>query len=106
MCCWNGGWVYDYPTGESLFQSGAAFNFSNYLDVHADELIDRSATSDDLDALYDYQEYIAEQVPGAVHAEHAVTAVRGRRRACAASRRSTRTGMINPENWYYVEEAS
>ena len=102
---WNGGWIYDYPTGEALFQSGAAFNCSNYLDVHADELIDKSATSDDLDALYEYQEYISEQVPVLF-----LPNTPWRLFEVASSLRGFTPinpyGMVNPENWYYVEEAS
>ena len=56
LSCWGGGWVYTYPTGENLFQSGAACNFSNYQDARADELIARTVTADDLGALHEYQE--------------------------------------------------
>ncbi|MBY8854825.1 ABC transporter substrate-binding protein, partial [Saccharothrix sp. MB29] len=63
MCCWNGGWAYHHPTGEILFSTGAGGNFGFYTDPKADELIDRTVTSDDLDVLYEYQDYIAEQVP-------------------------------------------
>jgi peptide/nickel transport system substrate-binding protein len=102
---WNGGWVYDYPTGEALFQSGAAFNCSNYTDAHADELIDKSATSDDLEALYEYQEYISEQVPVLF-----LPNTPWRLFEVASNLRGFTPinpyGLVNPENWYYVEEAS
>jgi peptide/nickel transport system substrate-binding protein len=103
LSTWNGGWVYDYPTGESLFQSGAAFNCSNYPDPRADELIDRTITSDDVDALYEYQEYISEQVPVLF-----LPNCPWRLFEVAADLRGFTPlnphGLINPENWYYVEE--
>jgi peptide/nickel transport system substrate-binding protein len=102
---WNGGWVYDYPTGEALFQSGAAFNCSNYPDAHADALIDKSVTSDDIEALYEYQEYISEQVPVLF-----LPNTPWRLFEVASNMRGFTPinpyGMLNPENWYYVEETS
>jgi peptide/nickel transport system substrate-binding protein len=105
LSCWNGGWVYNYPTGENLFQSGASCNFSNYPDPRADELIARTVASDDLQALYEYQEYIAEQAPVIL------TPNFPRRLFEVASNLRGFTpvnpyGLINPENWYYVEETS
>jgi peptide/nickel transport system substrate-binding protein len=100
--CWNGGWVYyGHPTGEVLFRTGAGSNYGHYSDQKADELIDRTVVSDDLDTLYQYQDYIAEQVPVLwtpgfplrlfavdehLHGFEPVNPY----------------GMINPENWYYV----
>lgn len=101
---WGGGWSYNLPTGENLFQSDATANFSNYRDARADELIARSVTSDDLQALYDYQEYIAEQCP--------VLFMPGTPRRIfevAADLRGVTPlnpfGLMNPEHWYYVEDA-
>src|ERR1039458_486803 len=103
LSCWGGGWVYTYPTDENLFQSGAACNFSNYQDARADELIARTVTADDLGALHEYQEYISEQVPVLF------TPTFPRRLFEVASNLRGFTpinpyGLINPENWYYVEE--
>lgn len=105
LSCWGGGWVYNYPTGENLFQSGATCNFSNYPDARADELIARTVTSDDLQALYEYQEYISEQVP----VLFTPTFPRRLFEVAANLRGVTPInpyGMVNPENWYYVEETS
>ncbi|MGW5053464.1 ABC transporter substrate-binding protein [Actinokineospora sp. NPDC004072] len=103
LSCWGGGWVYNYPTGENLFQSNAACNFSNYADARADELIARTVTSDDLAVLHEYQEYISEQVPVVF------TPTFPRRLfEIAANLRGVTPfnpyGLINPENWYYVED--
>jgi peptide/nickel transport system substrate-binding protein len=105
MSSWNGGWVYGYPTGENLFRSGAGFNVSNYCDPRADELIDRTVTTDDIDALYEYQDYISEQVPVIF-----LPNFPWRLYEVASNLRGftpiNPCGLINPENWYYVEETS
>jgi peptide/nickel transport system substrate-binding protein len=104
LSCWNGGWVYNYPTGENLFQSGAGCNFSNYPDAMADELIARTVATDDLAELYAYQEYIADQTPVVFMPNFPQ-----RLFEVAANLRGFTPvnpyGLINPENWYYVEEA-
>jgi peptide/nickel transport system substrate-binding protein len=104
LSCWGGGWVYNYPTGENLFASGAACNFSNYSDARADELINRTVTTDDLAALHEYQEYISDQLPVIF-----MPAFPRRLFEVAANLRGVGPinpyGLINPENWYYVEES-
>jgi peptide/nickel transport system substrate-binding protein len=101
MCCWNGGWVYHYPSGEILFRTDAGGNFGHYTDAMADELIGRSVTTDDLDALYEYQDYIAEQVPVIFNPNFPIRLLE-----VAHQLRGVEPinpfGMINPENWYYV----
>ena len=98
---WNGGWVYDHPTGESLFRTGAGFNVSNYLDARADELIDRSVGTDDLTALYEYQEYISEQVPVLFlpNSPWRLLEIDARLQGVEPV---NPYGLINPENWYYA----
>jgi peptide/nickel transport system substrate-binding protein len=104
LSSWNGGWVYDYPTGESLFHSRGCFNVSNYPDPRADELIARTVSTDDLAALHEYQEYISEQVPVLF-----LPNCPWRLYEVASNLRGFTPinpyGLINPENWYYVEEA-
>jgi peptide/nickel transport system substrate-binding protein len=102
---WNGGWGYNLPTGENLFRSGAASNYSNYADPRADELVAETVQSDDPAALHRYQEYISEQVP-VVFLPNAPW----RLFEVAANLRGFTPlnpyGLITPENWYYVEEKS
>lgn len=102
---WNGGWIFNHPTGENLFHSAAGSNFSNYADPRADELIARTLATDDPQALYDYQEYISEQVPVIFMPNFPQ-----RLFEVAANLRGVAPvnpyGFINPENWYYVEEES
>jgi peptide/nickel transport system substrate-binding protein len=104
LSCWGGGWAYNYPTGENLFQSRAAANFSNYQDPRADELIAATVTTDDIGALHRYQEYISEQAPVIF-----MPTFPRRLLEIASNLRGVTPvnpyGLINPENWYYVEDA-
>jgi peptide/nickel transport system substrate-binding protein len=102
--CWNGGWAfYGHLTGEMLFKTGGGSNFGAYSDPTADELIERTVTSDDLTALHEYQDYLAEQVPVVW-----TPGFPNRLFEVAKNLRGIEPvnpyGMINPENWYYVEE--
>jgi peptide/nickel transport system substrate-binding protein len=103
MCCWNGGWVYHHPTGEILFRTDAGGNFGHYHDPRADELIERTVTTDDLDVLYEYQDFIAEQVPVVFNPNFPI-----RLFEVANNLRGFEPvnpfGMINPENWYFVDD--
>jgi peptide/nickel transport system substrate-binding protein len=103
LSCWGGGWVYTYPTGENLFRTGAGTNFSNYSDPRADELIDKTVTSDDLGALHEYQDYISEQVPVIFipNSPYRLFEVASNLRGFTPI---NPCGHITPENWYYVEE--
>lgn len=103
MCCWNGGWVYHYPTGEILFKTGAGGNFGHYTDARTDELIDRTVTSDDPQVLYEYQDYIAEQVPVIFTPNFPIRLFEVARNLRGFEPVNP-FGMINPENWYYVED--
>ncbi len=100
MCCWDGGWVFHYPSGEIVFKTDAGGNFGHYTDPVADELIEKSVQTDDLEALYAYQDYIAEQAPVIL------TPNRPMRLFEVANNLGgfepvNPFGMINPERWYY-----
>jgi len=103
---WNGGWAYyGQPTGEMVFKTGAASNFGHYSDPKADELIERTVRSDDIEALYEYQDYLAEQVPLVFTPGFPVRLLE-----VANNLRGVEPvnpyGLINPENWYYVEDSA
>jgi peptide/nickel transport system substrate-binding protein len=102
--CWNGGWVfYGHPTGEMVFKTGASSNYGHYSDPKADELIDKTVVSDDINALHEYQDYLADQVPVIWTPGFPV-----RLFEVAKNLRGVEPinpyGLINPENWYYVQE--
>jgi len=102
MCCWNGGWAYHYPSGEILFKTRAGGNFGRYADARADELVEASVTSDDLAALYKYQDYIAEQVPVIFNPNFPIRLFEVANEL-GGFEPVNPFGMINPENWYYTE---
>jgi peptide/nickel transport system substrate-binding protein len=102
--CWNGGWVFTgKPTGEVVFKTGAGSNFGRYSDQKADELIERIVVSDDLSAMHEYQDYLAEQVPTVWTPGFPLRVL-----AVARNLRGVEPVnpyvMINPENWHYVQE--
>ena len=103
MCCWNGGWVYHHPSGEILFKTDAGGNFGHYHDPVADELIERTVTSDDLDVLYEYQDFIAEQVPVIFNPNFPIRLFEVAN-SLGGFEPVNPFGMINPENWYYVDD--
>lgn len=105
MCCWNGGWVYHHPTGEILFQTDAGGNFGHYTDPRADELIAATVTSEDVEALYAYQDYIAEQVP-VIFTPNFPIRLFEVAKDLHGFEPINPFGMISPENWHYLEERS
>ncbi|MFF8608269.1 ABC transporter substrate-binding protein [Streptomyces sp. NPDC015346] len=103
LTCWNGGWAYHYPSGEILFRTDAGGNFGHYSDPRADELIEASVTSDDLEALYAYQDYIAEQVP-VIFTPNFPIRLFEVSNDLGGFGPVNPFGMINPEKWYYLED--
>jgi peptide/nickel transport system substrate-binding protein len=103
MCCWNGGWAYHYPSGEILFKTGAGGNFGFYSDPRADELIEKSVTTDELAALYEYQDFIAAQVPVIFTPNFPIRLFEVARNI-GGFEPVNPFGMINPENWYYIDD--
>ena len=100
--CWNGGWAfYGHLTGEILFKTGGASNFGSYGDPTADELIDKTVVSDDINALYEYQDYLAEQVP-VIWTPGFPNRLFEVARNLHGVEPVNPYGLINPENWYYV----
>ncbi|MEA2143742.1 MAG: peptide/nickel transport system substrate-binding protein [Solirubrobacteraceae bacterium] len=104
ICCWNGGWVYHHPTGEILFQTDAGGNFGHYSDPHVDELIARTVTTEDPAALYEYQDFIAEQVPVIFTPNFPIRLFEVARELHGFTPINP-FGMIAPERWYYGEPA-
>ena len=100
--CWNGGWsFYGKPTGEMLFKTRGGSNFGRYSDPRADELLNQIVVSDDPSTLYDYQDYLADQIPVVWTPGFPLRVL-----AVAHNLRGVEPinpyGTINPENWYYT----
>ena len=63
---WDGGWDYApdyYPTGEEIFASGASRTSGCTPTPTTDALIKLTNTSSSLQTLYNYENYLAEQLP-------------------------------------------
>jgi peptide/nickel transport system substrate-binding protein len=102
MCCWNGGWVFHYPTGEILFKTDAGGNFGHYTDETADRLIERTVTDNSPEVLYEYQDYIAEQAPVVFNPNFPIRLFEVANNL-GGFEPVNPFGMINPENWYYAD---
>ena len=103
MGWWGGGWVYapDFlPTGELLFETGAANNSSNYSDPMADSLI--AGTNDTNVSLNNYEDYLATHVPvlWQPNADYAIAEVRSTLRGVAPL---SSVATLFPESYYYVK---
>jgi len=109
---WQVGWIYGpdyYPTGEELFKTGAAVNFSNYNDPEANKLIDNTITappSQSQAVLGAYQDYLAENLPVVWEPVGAGNPIAGG--LTLVSKRlggytTNSFGSINPEYWYFVK---
>ncbi len=102
---WGGGWVFvpnGLPTGELLFQSGAGSNASNFADPKADQLIAKSMTDDSQQALDDYQNYVAKQVPDIWQQNNAYELTEIGKNVNGVLPQNP-YGSITPEKWYYVK---
>ncbi len=63
---WSGGWEYlpDIgPTGEPIFATGPGANAGGYSDPTADRYIVATNHSSSLSSLYNYENYLADQLP-------------------------------------------
>lgn len=66
MAYWGNGWSYGpdyYPTGESLFSTGAGSNSGSYSDPQVDQLVNATLTSSGTSALIEYENAIAKNLP-------------------------------------------
>lgn len=96
---WGGGWVYSpdyYPSGETIFQTGAGSNSGSYSDPTNDANITATnTTSVNLDK---YQNYLSEQLPVVwqPNASYSLTEIKN-----GLSGVSPQNPLltINPENW-------
>jgi peptide/nickel transport system substrate-binding protein len=99
---WGGGWIFApdyYPSGESLFQTGASSNSGSYSDPTMDRLIKGTTVGNaDLGA---YSVYGAKQLP-VVWQPAAVTATEINKKLQGTLPLNSLTN-INPENWYFTK---
>jgi peptide/nickel transport system substrate-binding protein len=101
---WGEGWSYvpDYlPTGDELFGTGSAGNLGHYSNAHNDELVKKSVQSSNLNLMYQWEDYLTDQLP--VMYQPAAPA------ALVETVDNLRIGpldptlAISPESWYFVK---
>jgi len=106
---WGGGWTYlpDYlPTGEELFQTGAAANYGSYSDAMANKLITATtlgSASQSQSALDAYQDYIAKQLPVIFTPEFGGNPVQGFPAVVSDKLGGYQVNVyqgVTPEDWY------
>ncbi len=109
---WGAGWIYgpDYlPTGEDLFQTHAAYNYSNYGSTTMDRLINNTITSsaaDEPSNMRAYARYAATQLPVVWEPNEVGTFVAGS--GTLIDRKlggytANALGFVTPENWYLTQ---
>jgi peptide/nickel transport system substrate-binding protein len=110
VCKWGisaYGWIYSpdfYPSGESLFETGAGDNPGNYSDPKADALINATTlkTSETpQQALDKYQDYLAQQIP--VVWQPNTFVLDEIRSKLQGTTPINVFGNITPENWYFTK---
>jgi peptide/nickel transport system substrate-binding protein len=104
MADWGGGWTFspDYlPTGETLFQSGSLANSGGYTSAQDDKLIQATLTNGSLQALYQWQDFLATQLPVMYQPDGAyqLTEVANDLKGVTPQ---DPTLALTPENWYFT----
>jgi peptide/nickel transport system substrate-binding protein len=105
MANWGGGWSFspDYaPTGEQLFLSGVVANSGGYSNAANDSLINKTLTNSNLQDMYNWQDYLATQLPviWQPNADYQLTEVANNLQGVAPQ---SPTLSINPEEWYFTK---
>ena len=105
MVSFGNGWSYSpdfLPTGDEVFQCGAINNFGGYCDPANDALIDKTLTSSNLQYMYNWQDYLAPQLPvmWAPDAADQLTEIANNLKGALPQ---SPTLSITPEDWYFVK---
>jgi len=101
---WGGGWVFVpdyYPSGETLFQSGAGANSGGYNNTQNDSMINATLTTNSMTPMDQWQDFLSKQVPviWQPNGVYELTEVTNNLRGVIPQ---STTANINPENWYFV----
>ena len=105
---WGGGWVYApdyYPTGEEIFATGAGSNFGDYSNPTADSLIKLTNTSSSLKALYNYENFLAKNLPGIWQPETALAFNEVAKNVCGFAPENPLLTWV-AEDWYFCRPAN
>ncbi len=108
---WGAGWVYVpdfYPSGETLFATGASSNVGSYNDPTANQLIANSTTApanQSQAALNAYQNYMIQQVPVIFEPTSFGNPISGGPSMISSKLGGVSTNTydyLTPEQWYFV----
>jgi peptide/nickel transport system substrate-binding protein len=105
MANWGFGWSFspDYlPTGDELFECGAVANSGGYCNKTNDALIEKTLTNPNLQLMYQWQDYLAPQLPVEYQPNAAYTLTEIADNLKGALPQSP-TLSITPEYWYFVK---
>jgi len=105
MANWGFGWSFspDYlPSGDQLFECGAVANSGGYCDKTNDSLIEQTLTNDSLSLFYQWQNYLAPQLPVMYQPNAAYTLTEVANNLKGYFPQSP-TLSLTPENWYFVK---
>ena len=105
MANWGFGWSFSpnyLPTGETLFQCGAVANSGGYCDKTNDAMINQTLTSSNLQLFYNWQNYLAPQLPVMYQPNAAFTLTEVANNLKGVLPQSP-TLSITPESWYFVK---
>jgi peptide/nickel transport system substrate-binding protein len=104
MAAWGGGtFSPDYlPTGEIAYLTGAITNSGGFNDPENNALIEKTLTSGNLSYMYQWEDYLAQQLPQEWLPDPAaqLTEIANNLKGVAPQ---SSTLSINPENWYFVK---
>jgi peptide/nickel transport system substrate-binding protein len=108
---WGAGWIYApdfYPSGESLFATGAAANAGSYNNPTANQLIANTTTApanQSQSSLNAYQNYIIDQVPVIFEPTSFGNPIPGGPAVISSKLGGVATntyGYLTPETWYFT----
>ncbi len=104
---WGGGWIYSpdyYPTGEEIFATGAGSNSGEYSNPTADNLIKLTNTSSSLQALYNYENFMAKNLPVIWQPETALAFNEVAKNVCGFAPENPLFSWV-AEDWYFCKAA-
>jgi len=107
MANWGSGWLFgpDFaPTGETLFKCGAIANSGGYCNPLNDALINKTLTSDNLSFMYQWENFLATQLPVIFQptAVYRLTEIANNLKGVTPQ---SPTLSIEPETWYFVKHS-
>jgi peptide/nickel transport system substrate-binding protein len=100
---WGQGWSYvpDYlPTGDELFQTNSFGNLGKYSDPHNDALIKQTLASQNMQLMWNWENYLTKQLPVVFQPDAPAALVESINNLHIGTQSPTLA--INPEEWYYL----